>query len=43
MKIRFIIPTKDRPDDIRSMLNSLALQTRKPDPVIIIDAGTQPL
>lgn len=43
MKIAFIIPTKDRPEDIRRMLMSLQQQSRCPDQVIIMDAGEKPL
>jgi len=43
MKIAFITPTKDRPEDIRRMLRSFEMQTRKPDQVIIIDAGIRPV
>ncbi len=43
MKIAFIIPTKDRAEDIRQMLASLQRQTIRPHQVIIIDAGAKPL
>jgi len=39
-KIAFIVPTKDRPDDLRVMLNSLSVQTRKPEQIIVVDGGT---
>lgn len=37
--IAFIIPTKDRPADLRQMFDSLQKQTRKPDQIIIVDAS----
>jgi glycosyltransferase involved in cell wall biosynthesis len=42
MKIAFIIPTKDRPEDLRKMLRSLAAQTRRADQVIVVDASGEP-
>ncbi len=39
LKIAFITPTKDRPEDLKKMLESFASQTRKPDQVIIVDAS----
>lgn len=41
MKIAFITPTKDRPDDIRKMLSSYMSQTRRPDQVIIVDSSLE--
>jgi glycosyltransferase involved in cell wall biosynthesis len=40
-RIAFVVPTKDRPDDLRKMLASLAQQTRRPDQVIVVD-GSDP-
>ena len=37
MKISLIIPTKNRPKELLKILNSIALQTRIPDEVIVID------
>ncbi|MFC2161154.1 glycosyltransferase family 2 protein [Acidobacteriota bacterium] len=42
-KIAFVVATKDRPKELRHMLGSLDRQTHRPDQIIIIDAGTQPL
>jgi len=42
-KLALIIVTKDRPDEIRRLLSSLRRQTRRPDLVVIVDAGTPPL
>jgi glycosyltransferase involved in cell wall biosynthesis len=38
-KIAFIVPTKDRPCDLKNMLESLVEQDRKPDQIIIVDAS----
>ena len=43
MKIAFVTPTKDRPDDIRMMLRGLEQQTRRPDQVIVVDASQDPV
>lgn len=43
MKFAIITPTKDRPDDIRKMLHSFMMQTKKPDQVIIVDSSTEPI
>ena len=40
-KLAFVVPTKDRPDDLRRMLQSLAAQSRKPDQLIVVD-GSDP-
>lgn len=40
-KIAFVIPTKDRPIDLRRMLESLVKQERKPEQIIIVD-GSKP-
>ena len=42
-RIAFITPTKDRPEDLRKMLASLAGQTHKPDQVIVVDASGEPV
>jgi glycosyltransferase involved in cell wall biosynthesis len=41
--IAFVVPTKDRPDDLRKMLSSLARQTRQPDRVIVVDGSDPPV
>jgi len=41
--IAFVVPTKDRPDDLRKMLASLAQQTRLPDQVIVVDGSDPPV
>jgi len=40
-KLALVVPTKDRPDDLRKLLSSLAAQTRQPDQLIIVD-GSNP-
>lgn len=40
-KIAFVAPTKDRPDDLRRMLESVAAQSRQPDQLVIVD-GSDP-
>lgn len=42
-RIALIVPTKDRPDDLRKMLASLAAQTRVPDQVIVVDGSMPPI
>jgi glycosyltransferase involved in cell wall biosynthesis len=43
VQLAFITPTKDRPTDLKKMLDSFASQTRKPDQVIIVDASEKPV
>jgi glycosyltransferase involved in cell wall biosynthesis len=38
-RLAFVVPTKDRPDDLRKMLESLARQTRIPDQIIVVDGS----
>ncbi len=40
-KLALVVPTKDRPDDLRKLLSSLAAQTRQPDQLIVVD-GSNP-
>ena len=39
ISLAFVIPTKDREQDLRRMLGSLVAQTRLPDQVIVVDGG----
>ena len=39
ISLAFVIPTKDRGEDLRRMLASLVDQTRLPDQVIVVDGG----
>jgi glycosyltransferase involved in cell wall biosynthesis len=43
MDIVFVIATKDRPDDLRKVLRSLAEQPGRPPGVIIVDGGSHPV
>lgn len=38
-RVAFVIPTKDRPEELRTMLTSLAAQEVKPAQVVIVDAS----
>ena len=40
-KISFVVPTKDRPEDLAKLLASIAVQTCKPDQIIVVD-GSEP-
>lgn len=42
MRISVIICTKDRRDDLRAALRSLAVQSLRPDEVLVVDAGGEP-
>jgi glycosyltransferase involved in cell wall biosynthesis len=39
--LALVVPTKDRPDDMRSLLESIRQQTRKPGQLIVVD-GSDP-
>jgi len=43
LKLTFVVPTKDRPDELRRLLESLEIQTRPPDEVIVVDGGAAPV
>jgi GT2 family glycosyltransferase len=42
IKLGFVIATKDRPGDIRNLLNNLSGQSVRPDQVIIVDSSADP-
>ncbi|MEH6632302.1 MAG: glycosyltransferase [Halopseudomonas aestusnigri] len=42
VSIAYVVPTKDRPDDLRVLFKSLQKQTRQPDQTIIVD-GSDPV
>ncbi|MBM3304837.1 MAG: glycosyltransferase [Candidatus Aminicenantes bacterium] len=42
LKLAFVVATKDRPEELRRMWRSLCRQTRPPDEVVIVDAGSGP-
>ena len=41
MNLVLIVPTKDRPKDLRTLFESIEKQTRQPDLVIIVDGSSQ--
>ena len=42
-KLAIIIPTKDRPEFVERLLNSIKGQTQLPDQIIIADGGNEPI
>jgi GT2 family glycosyltransferase len=40
--LAFVVATKDRPEELRRLWQSLLAQTRVPDEVIVVDAGESP-
>jgi GT2 family glycosyltransferase len=42
-RIAYVVPTKDRPDDLRKLFESLRKQEDAPDQVIIVDASEPPV
>jgi len=42
-KLAFVVPTKDRPDDLSRLLRSLAGQTGPVAEVVVVDGGDRPL
>jgi len=43
LKIAFVIATKDRPGELRSLMRNLEEQSHKPDEVIVVDGGNLPV
>ncbi|MFD2206844.1 glycosyltransferase family 2 protein [Kiloniella antarctica] len=43
VNIAYVVPTKDRPDDLRILFTSLQKQTRQPDQIIIVDGSDPPI
>lgn len=41
-RIAFVVPTKDRPEELRRMWRSLCSQSRLADEVVIVDASARP-
>lgn len=41
-KISVIIPTKNRADDLQCTLDSILVQTHRPDEIIVVDQGSNP-
>jgi GT2 family glycosyltransferase len=42
-KLAFVVATKDRPDEIRTLMKNLSSQSRRPDELIIVDGSDAPL
>jgi GT2 family glycosyltransferase len=42
-RIAYVVPTKDRPDDLDTLLASLARQTRPADQIVVVDGGDRPV
>ena len=42
-KLGLVIPTKDRPGDLKRLLSSIRMQSYKPDEIIIVDGGDEPV
>ncbi len=42
-RLSLVVPTKDRPDDLRKLLESIAAQTRPPDQVVVVDGSEPPV
>jgi len=42
-KLAFVVATKDRPEELRRLWQSLTVQTRRPDEVVIVDASARPV
>ncbi len=43
MKLAFVVATKDRPADLRTLLASLVAQTRPIDQIVVVDASKEPV
>lgn len=42
-RLSLVVPTKDRPEDLRRLLASIAAQTRVPDQVVVVDGSEPPV
>jgi glycosyltransferase involved in cell wall biosynthesis len=42
-RLALVIPTKDRPEDLRRLLESIAMQTRRPEQVVVVDGSEVPV
>ena len=42
-RLAFVVATKDRPDDLRTMLLSLLEQSHRPDQIVIVDSSADPV
>lgn len=43
IRLGYVVPTKDRPDDLVKLLDSLARQTRLPDRIVVVDGSDTPV
>ena len=43
MKFSIIVPTKDRPEELRRFLKSVEIQEVKPDQIVIVDGSDRPV
>ena len=43
IRLALVVPTKDRPEDLRKLLASVAAQTRAPDQLIVVDGSDPPV
>ena len=41
--LSLIVATKDRPNDLRKLLESLRMQTSQPAEIVVVDASTEPI
>lgn len=42
-RMGFVVPTKDRPEDLRRMLASAEAQSIRPDQIVVVDGGAVPV
>jgi len=42
LKIAFVVATKDRPEELQRLWQSLLIQSRMPDEVVVVDASARP-
>ena len=42
-RLAFVVATKDRPDDLRTMLRSLDAQSHAVDQIVVVDASAEPV
>lgn len=43
MKFSIIVPTKDRPEELRRFLESIQIQDVRPDQIVVVDGSDQPV
>lgn len=42
-RLALVVPTKDRPDDLRKLLASVAMQTSRPEQLVVVDGSEPPV